>query len=209
MAPHGERPENRLETLFGPPGGHAWRARRDNVARFLGHGRPDITRVLDCAAERATLFGYGDLQQDLEDVFAIPLPPSLEGATIVRRLTLTVAWLSPVSPRHQQYRAAALEIVPGGDEHYSLAVKRIGSQPTADAIGRGTAWHATYEGDEAMAFLDGGQLVFRVTCRSQVGPLDEPVPYAIAVSVETAIGSGIPIYNEVRAAIQAAIAPQA
>jgi hypothetical protein len=39
------------------------------------HGRLDVDRVLDCAAERA-----GDLALDMQEEFDIPLPPSIEGS---------------------------------------------------------------------------------------------------------------------------------
>jgi hypothetical protein len=200
----------RLDSVFGPAGrGHL--QHRDNIARFIGYGRPEIDRVLDCTAERATLFGYGDLILDMQDEFDIPLPPSIEGSTEVRRLTITLAWLTPVNVRHQQYRSATLEVFPNGDPNFSLAVKRMKQQPNHHAVDRGTVSHCVFEGESAVAFLDAGHLRVRVTCRAQAGGLDEPVPYALAVSLETAIGSGISVYDEVRAAvlppIRAAAAP--
>jgi hypothetical protein len=141
----------------------------------------------------------------LEDHYDVPLPPSLEGVTEFRRLTLTLAWLSPVNARHQSYRVAALELLPAGDDQYSLAVNRVTSQPTSDASARGTTFHATYEGEAAIAFLDQGRLRFKVVCREQAGVLDDQVPYAVVVSLETNIGSGIPVYQEIRTAIHTPI----
>lgn len=194
----------RLENLFGPPG-RGFTQRRDNVARFLGYGWPDVERVLDCAAERATLFGFGDLSLGAEDDFDIPLPPSLAGVAEPRRLTLTLAWLSPVNPAHRSYRAATLEALPAGDPAFSLAVERIAGQPTHYAIGRGTVSHCIFEGQQAIAFIDNGFLRLRVVCRAQAGALDDPVPYALAVSLETGVGSGIAVYEEVRTALRAAV----
>lgn len=182
--------------------GRAHLARRDNVARFLGYGRPNIDRVLACTVERATMLGFGDLQMDQEDYYEIPLPPSLEAATEFRRLTLTLAWLSPVNPRHQNYRASTLEILPGGDKSFSLAVSRSGSQPNHYAVERGTVFHCTYEGTQAVAFLDEGYLKLRVVCRGQAGRLEARIPYALAISLETAIGSKIPIYEEMKIALR-------
>lgn len=192
---------NKLEEAFGPAGQH-WQQRRDNISRFLGYGRPDIDRVLDCAAERATLFAYGDIAQDTQDEFDIPLPPSIEGSTQLRRLTTTLAWLTPVNARHQQYRSATLALTPNGDKAYSLAVDRQKCQPTHAAIERGTLSHCVFEGESAVAFLDGGFLRLRISCRAQAGALVELVPYAVAVRLETGVGSGIAVYDEVRAAIQ-------
>lgn len=191
----------KLDDAFGPAG-KAWMRHRDNIARFLGYGRPDIERVLDCAAERATLFAYGDIQRDRQDEFDIPLPPSIEGTTEVRRLTMTLAWLTPVNARHQQYRSATLELLPAGDDNYSLAVERLRHQPTHIAINRGTLSHCIFEGESAVAFLDGGMLKLRVECRAQAGTLDDRVPFAVAISIETGVGSGIAVYDEVRAAVQ-------
>ena len=59
--------------------------------------------------------------------------------------------------------------------------------------------------ESAVAFLDGGLLTLRVACRAQAGALDEPVPFAVAISIETGVGSGIAIYDEVRDAVQPAV----
>jgi hypothetical protein len=199
---------DKLEQALGPAG-KDWQRRRDDISRFLGYGRPEIDRVLDCAAERATLFAFGDIEQDFQDEFNIPLPPSIEGSTELRRLTMTLAWITPINARHQQYRSATLELLPAGDESYSLAVERARGQPTHIAINRGTLSHCIFEGESAVAFLDGGVLKFRVACRAQAGVLDERVPYAVAISLETGVGSGIAVYDEVRAAVQPAVRAKA
>lgn len=195
---------SKLDEAFGP-GGRDWQRHRDNISRFLGYGRPEIDRVLDCAAERATLFAFGEIEQDAQDEFDIPLPPSIEGSTELRRLTMTMAWLTPVNARHQQYRSATLELLPAGDKSFSLAVERASAQPTHIAINRGTLSHCMFEGESAVAFLDGGMLKLRIACRAQAGALDDRVPYAVAISLETGVGSGIAIYDEVRAAVQPAV----
>jgi hypothetical protein len=183
---------SKLDKAFGP-GGRDWQRHRDNISRFLGYGRPEIDRVLDCAAERATLFAFGEIEQDAQDEFDIPLPPSIESSTVPRRLTRTMAWLTPVNARHQQYRSATLELLPAGDKSYSLAVGRASAQPSHIAINRGTLSHCMFEGESAVAFLDGGMLKLRVACRAQAGALDDRVPYAVAISLETGVGSGIAI----------------
>jgi len=115
---------------------------------------------------------------------------------------MTLAWLTPVNARHQQYRSATLELIAAGDKNYSLAVQRASGQPTHTAISRGTISHCVFRGENAVAFLDGGLMKFRVACRAQAGTLDEQVPYALAVSVEPGVGSGIAVYDEVRIAVQ-------
>jgi hypothetical protein len=123
------------------------------------------------------------------------------GVVCLSELTVTLAWLTPVNPRHQNYRSATLEVFPAGDEAYSLAVSRRASQPTHHSVDRGTTFHCIYEGEEAIAFLDNGSLRLRVACRTQVTSMDESIPYALAVSLETEVGTGIDVYQEVRQAI--------
>lgn len=195
---------DRLEKLFGPPG-RAYQPRRDNVARFLGYGKPDIERVMGCLAQRATLFGYGDIEEDKQDVYVVPLPPSLEGVTEFRRLTVTLAWFSPTSTRHQAYRSAVLEAWPGGDKDFSLAVRRVTAQPNHQAVDRGTVYHCVFEGKAAIAFIDEGFIKVRVTCRSQTGRFYDSIPYALTISIETAIDSKIAVYDEIALALTLAV----
>ena len=70
-------------------------AQKDFVTRWLGYGFVDVERGMTCTAERATLLGVGELGADEAFVFSAPLPPSLAGKKAWRRLTVTLAWLSP------------------------------------------------------------------------------------------------------------------
>lgn len=199
---------DRLIEIFGS-GGREWQQHRENISRFLGYGRPNVDRVLGCTKERATLFTYGEISLDTQDEFDIPLPPSIEGSTQSRRLTITLAWMTPLNPRHQRYRSATLEVMPNGDDAFSLAVSRDLTQPTQHAANRGTVFHCVFGGASAIAFLDNGLLRVRVTCRAQAGALDEQVPFALVISLETEIDSGIAVYDEVRAGIRAAVLARA
>ena len=48
-------------------------------------------------------------------------------------------------------------------------------------------------------FVDEGYILLRVSCRAAAGTLADPIPYALAVSFEVAIATGIPVYEQVRA----------
>jgi hypothetical protein len=50
-----------------------------------------------------------------------------------------------------------------------------------------------------------GDLLLRVTCRSAAGDLIDPVPFALAVSFEVGVESGIQVYDEIRARLAARI----
>lgn len=182
----------------GPHGQGKHNERRDNIARLLGFGFPEVEEVLSCAPNRATLVGYGTINAREANIHRIPLPPSLERVREPRVLTVTVAWFSPVNRRHQAYRQAKLEVTPLKDLKITAGVQRLSSQqPASPSIGRGTVSHTCYEGNDAVPFVDGGYVVMRIYCREQAGRLDRSVRYGIAITIEA--GKGIPVYEEVQA----------
>lgn len=185
-----------LDGIYGPTGRGTHVQRRDNIARVLGYGRPNVEDALTCAANRATLVGYGEVSADgTASLFRVPLPTSLERVTEPRTITLTLAWFSPVNVRHRAYRRAKLEIKPS-DLKASAGVTRASAQPSDKSVPRGSLFHVRYEGDLAVPYVDNGHLCFRVFCREQAGPLDEPIKYGVAVTIEA--GEHVPVYQEVR-----------
>jgi hypothetical protein len=182
-------------------------AKKDNVSRFVGHGALDTKRIVACMAERATLIGYGDITPGSANLCRIPLPPSLEGVLEPRSVTVTLAWFSPINPRHQGYRMVALEAKPGGDTKLSLGVDRVKMQPHDKAIARGTVFHDRRKGERAVPYVDGGDMLLRIAARETAGEFTGRVPYAVAVSIEVGVGSTIPVYEEVRTAVLARIRP--
>ena len=100
-----------LESLFNL--GHY--PQKDNVSRYIGHGVLDTSRIFSCTPQRATLIGYGEIGPGSANLYRVPLPQSLESVAEPRSVTVTLAWFSPINPRHQGYRMVALEAKPGGD----------------------------------------------------------------------------------------------
>ena len=94
--------------VFGPADPRRTSERDDNIARLLGHGVPNIARVLDCGPHQATLLGYGEIEPETGRQFEIPLPQCLESVTDPRELIITLAWFSPVSTTRVEYRDAQL-----------------------------------------------------------------------------------------------------
>jgi hypothetical protein len=172
-------------------------AQKDFVARWLGYGLADVDRALWCAAERATLIGSGELAADQALVFSAPLPPTLAGKTVWRRLTITLAWFSPINPAHRGYRRAKLWLTPPQTE---LHVKRFNSAYDR-AAQRGTLQHEMLEGEDAVAFVDGDRFECKVNCAADAGDLVVKIPFALCVTLEVAAQTGIPIYEEIRTRI--------
>ncbi len=190
----------KLETLFGPHGQGKHVARKDNVARMLGYGRPEVDEAMECAPNRATLVGFDEIQSgEAAHLYRVPLPSSLENVKEPRRVTVTLAWFSPVNLWHRAYRRAKLEIEP---DHFQdkVGVQRVAAQPSHASSPRGALFHVSYEGAKAVRFLDNGCLLFKVFCREQGGPLDRSIKYGLAVTIEA--GMSVPVYSQVRQALQ-------
>ena len=151
---------------------------------------------MTCAANRATLVGYGAAAADLSArLYRVPLPPSLERVTEPRSVTMTLAWFSPINVRHRAYRRAKLEIQPV-DIGTSAGVRRAPDQPSHTSVPRGSLFHVRYEGEKAVPFVDDGHFQFRVFCREQAGALDQEIRYGLAVTIEA--GENVPVYQEIR-----------
>lgn len=172
------------------------RQARDWTALWIGYGIPEWDRVIDCAEGRATVFGCGKLGNDEAHVYQLPLPPSLGSRSDKRRLTVTLAWFSPISASTQKYRTASLWFELIGN---NLAPHRANAD--WQAVKRGTVQHEVFEGSKAQPFLDGEKIKLKINCREDAGNLHAPVGYGLAVSLEVAEGAGIAVYDEIRTRI--------
>ncbi|MBZ0094170.1 MAG: S8 family peptidase [Sulfuricella sp.] len=170
-----------------------WRKKQDFVARLVGYGLADIDRALSCTEQRATLIGVGELNDGDGLEFRAPLPPCLSAKTVKRRLTVTLAWFTPVNARHAKYRGARLWIKP---PHNDLDASRMNCD--WHHVQRGTLQHEIFEGENALAFVDGAEMVFKVNCAEDGGKLHDPVQFALCVSLEVGEGIDLPIYQEIR-----------
>jgi len=173
---------------------------RKVAARYLGYGTPDTKRVIECTERRATAIGYGSIKKDEKHEFRFPLPPSLSGLNEMRRLVITLAWLSPVNAENRKYRKANLSFDP--------PIKKVGVE-RVNADGRqvknGTIQHEVLEGSEVVTYQDGDNLKIDVVCREDAGTLDEFVNYGLAVTLEVAEEVEIPIYEEIKQRIEVQI----
>jgi len=206
-AAHWGRAGEVLESLLRTP--ENTRHFKEYVTRLLGYGAVDFERVKGCTAYRATAVGGGILTADQAHIHRYPLPPSLSGKHVYRKLTTTLAWLTPVNPRHQAWRRADLWFHPdpqrprgNKDTLTPLSLKR--REPDARAAQRGTLQHEIFEGDRAAAFVDGDNLEIQVSCRAAAGNLEDEIPYALITTLEVAEEIAMPIYDEIRVRVRAA-----
>jgi hypothetical protein len=170
---------------------------KSRITQWVGYGSPDFNKVLECRDGRATLLGYGQLNDKEAHVFHLPLPLSLGGRQIKRKLTITLSWISPTVPTTQKYRVAGLwfdlDLTP-----LNLKRKEVDWQ----TVKKGTVQHEIFEGERTvLPFSEGDALDIRVNCKVDVGSLSSPIRYGLAVSLEVAEGIDVPIYDEIRTRI--------
>ncbi len=175
------------------------------ISRWIGYGVPDFEKALGCNEQRATLIGFGRLNDEEAHVYDLPLPPSLSAQREWRKFTVTLAWLSPVASTTQRYREAQLwfDFEDGKKSRAKLKNKlRVsGLDSDSNATRRGTVQHEVFEGESAVAISDGDTLQIKINCRKDARKMDEPIAYGLIVSLEVAEGVNLPIYNEVRTRI--------
>jgi hypothetical protein len=167
------------------------------ISRWIGYGVPQIQRMLDCTEQRVTLLGFGQLQNDNADVFHLPLPPSLNGKRIKRRLTVTLSWMSPISSHTQRYRIAQLWFELNNND---IVQKR--REVDWKMVRRGTVQHEIFEGELNVPYPEDEVLEIKINCREDSGKIVSPIAYGLAVSLEVADGTNIAIYDEVKTRLE-------
>lgn len=171
-----------------------------------GYGGFNSERFARCTDHRAILFGVGELTVDRADEYIIPIPSSLSGVSATRRLTLTLAYLSPINTASHRYRRARLSIeVRQPDLASALGVN--GARPERNLAARGTLQQVSFEGRTIVANPEGA-LRIQVECRDHAGlEAETRIPYALVMNLEVDAEAGIPLYEDVRAALAVAPAP--
>lgn len=163
------------------------------ITKWIGYGLPDINKVKQCTEQRATVIGFGELMPDEVHLFKLPLPQSLSSKMENRRLTITLAWFSPIKSTTQKYRVASL--------YFEATNEIIGvSRDNADwhAVRKGTIQHEVFVGSQAMPFADDDSLNIKVICKNDADVIKLPIQYSLVVTLEVAENINIPVYQEIK-----------
>jgi len=86
------------------------RQRNNHVHRLYGFGVPSVDESVACLTSRATLWGVGSIGAGDALNFQFPLPAALSGRAGLRRLTVTLAWFTPIIPGRSAYRSVRLTV---------------------------------------------------------------------------------------------------
>jgi len=176
------------------------RKERKWIGRWIGYGVPDIERVLNCTKNRATVIGYGELNDEDAHIYKLPLPPSFSSLSGLRRLTVTLAWFSPTSAMTQKYRDAFLWFEVNKD-----LISSYRADADRNTVRRGTIQHEVFEGNVASPYSDDANIEIKVNCRSDASKIVSPIKYGLLVTFEIAEDINIEVYEEIRSRIATAI----
>jgi hypothetical protein len=165
---------------------------RDHITRYFGYGAVRIDRSLGCEDHRVTVISSSEISDGQGHLYEFPLPPSLAGVVGLRRLIVSLAWLTPINSLHRDYRRAGLWV---SNPENPLIVRRACAH--WQTVQRGTMQHEVFEGDSAVAFIDGAVIRLQVNCRADAGRLEDRIPYGLAVTLEASEILRVPVYQEV------------
>jgi hypothetical protein len=153
-----------------------------------------------------TLLGWSKIADEQGHQFELPLPPAISAQRVERTLTVTLAWCSPINPRHRLLRRSQLWFDVQGEKN--VAATTVG----VDALSarRGTVEHRIFTGIAATPISDGQTLSLRVNCKAEAGKLVEQIPYALAATLEIATPLQVSIYEQIadRVAPRVAVRPR-
>ena len=157
--------------------------------RLVGHGPLARDLAAGCLPSQATMLFTGDLAAHESVQLVVPFPHDLAALAEFRRISMTLAWFSPINWNHRQYRRAKLTVdgppeVPSGT--------RTTRGPDYRLTHRGTVQHRTLETERAFA---REQLTFTVKCADQAGGFAGVVPFALAISLEAGADIGLDVYD--------------
>lgn len=164
---------------------------RDHASRFLGYGFADFNTIYFSTEQRVTILGFGSLNDKETDEFSLPLTEELRSRILEKRLTATLAWITPVNCRSQKYRMAKLEFKIKNIENLEMQSHNIDLHTAK----RGTVQHEIYFGKKPPK---DEYAIFNINCRSGADDILDPVHYGFVVTLEIPEEAGITIYEQIR-----------
>ena len=177
-------------------------SKKEQIARYMGYGSIDINRVLSCTEQRGTIIGYGEIEGKQMHEYKIPLPQSLSGKKMGRKMLVTLAWFSPINSGHRNLREAKLQMKPSEEwSNTPLSLKRTHSDH--NQVSRGTIQHEVLEKNKQKidSYQENTEITLQVICKPDAtDKLDEKIFYGLAVTLE--VEENINIYQEIQSKIK-------
>ncbi len=168
------------------------------LARYLGYGAVNVERVLGCTDQRGTVIGFGEITVNKMHEYRFPVPSAFGSQKTFRRMVVTLAWFSPINPRHRYLREAKLEIKP--DTKWKNTLLNLNrTDGDHNQVKRGTVQHEVLEGKNQLAeFQQNEVIILQIHCKKDAAEqLEGPIPYGLVITLEAAEDSQIPVYAKI------------
>ena len=168
---------------------------KNDIHKILGYGIADIDKVKECTKNQVTLIGYGDIKQNQAFVYSIPLPFKFHSQNYKRKLTVTLAYMSPIYPSSIKYREKQVWFTL--DNGKNIAGAR--AQYDFHAVQRGTLQHEIFETKRTEVWDENDALTIKVNCRGDASETDGNIliPYSLFATFEMAPEYDIDVYQSV------------
>lgn len=173
---------------------------RKEALKWVGYGTPYPEVSIFCTDQRVTLIGFDLLSPGRQVDMLFPLPPCLISQNVKKRLTITLAWMSPVAANRKNYRVAKLEFRSSNNP----LMEENRQDSDANTSRRGTVQHEVYEDDSAQQYQSNDNLAITVSCHKDP-LLRTPVKFVLMATLEVAETTHYPIYQEVAMRLQSQI----
>jgi hypothetical protein len=174
---------------------------RREICRHLGYGFVDPDDAIACAGDRATMWATGEVGPEGSLIFDVPIPAVLGTSASVRSVRATLAWFTPIRPGHLAYRAIKLKVASLEDDTRHIAgVETAKGQPTHTQAESGTIVHRRWQGARIGNNAQNTVPVQVQREKDRGTPIDDPMPFALAVTVE--MPGAVQVYDQVRVGIQ-------
>jgi hypothetical protein len=179
---------------------------KEYINQNIGNGILDKSKLGFCTDHRITLLGFGKLKKEEGHIYRFPLPSAISGRTVRKKLAITLAWISPINFHSGKYKMAQLYFDNIRSNQTDLFLDRSGSDYFITR--RGTLQHDILENHLADVYVEGSELVIKVSCREQASGLKTreikyEIEYGLAVSLEVQENTEIRIYDEIKTKIDA------
>ena len=151
------------------------------------------------------MIGFGNLKPENASIYELPLPNSLSGTVLWKKLIVTLSWFTPINCDNLVYRTHKLWFdFPNNELDNKLKATRLFYND--DTVRRGTVQHEIFYGDKATAFADNTNLKIKVNCKTDAIKYDlltsskrkelKSIRYGLVVTLEVDPNLEVDIYNE-------------
>lgn len=171
-----------IKQVLGPSDNRLHMQQKDNIRRFLGYGLVDPDVAVSCAEDRATFWASGVLLRDQSVTIQVPIPACVNGQARPHSMSATLAWLTPVLPGRQSYRAVRLKLIEP-EELNSLRINSVKTQPDQSQSRRGTVISRRWEGLNAPTLTNDHFIPISIQREPDQGAvIDDPISFGVAIT---------------------------